>query len=94
MNPSVLPSREDMHTAHQQGEAAVLAVFDVLKAIGNLTARNQALEDQIAKNKVFCQPRSYIATAHKDGQRVLNVLVQALSETPYMPSFLPVQLTG
>src|SRR5215468_3494407 len=51
MNPSVLPSREEIGTAYQQGEEAVLALCDVLlQAIRDLAARNQALEDQIAKN--------------------------------------------
>jgi len=51
MNPDVLPSREDIRNAFQQGEEAVLAVFDTLTAIiRELTAKNQALEDQIGKN--------------------------------------------
>jgi transposase len=53
-----LPTREDMHTAYRQGEAAVLALFDELIAIiqqqaetiNALAARVQALEDQLAKN--------------------------------------------
>jgi transposase len=41
--------------------------------------------------KVFCQVRSYISTARKNGQRVLDVLYQALSRTPYSPSFIQAQ---
>ena len=51
MNPSLLPTREEIHTAYEQGEEAVLVVFDVLtRTIRDLKARNQALEDQLAKN--------------------------------------------
>jgi transposase len=43
-----LPSREEIHTAYQQGEEAVVALFE--ETLSKLVDRIQALEDQIAKN--------------------------------------------
>jgi transposase len=43
--------------------------------------------------KVFCQVRSYISTARKNGQRVLDALYQAFRCAPYLPAFIPTQPT-
>ena len=51
MKPSRMPSHEEIQAAYKQGEAAVLALFEVqAKLIQDLEARLEALEDQIAKN--------------------------------------------
>lgn len=46
-----IPSREDIRAAHQEGEEAVLALFDrLIEVVIGLSTRVQALEDQLAKN--------------------------------------------
>ena len=37
---------------------------------------------------VFCQVRSCISTARKNGQRILDVMCQAFTGTPYLPCFI------
>ena len=51
MTPSRLPTHEEVHAAYQQGEEAVIALFDGLHAvIRALEAQVQSQEDQRVKN--------------------------------------------
>ena len=51
MSQPPLPTREEVQAAYQQGEGAVLELFDrLLEVVGGLADRAQVLEDQLAKN--------------------------------------------
>jgi len=51
MMPIQIPSHEEVHAVYQQGEEAVIALFDQMtQTLLLLAERVQALEDRLAKN--------------------------------------------
>ena len=48
MEPTQLPTDEEIREAYRQGEEAVIVLFH--RTVGQLAARLQALEDRVSKN--------------------------------------------
>ena len=68
MNEPHLPNRDEVRTAYQQGEEAVVELVDgLIKIIGSLAARVQALEDQLAQKAdevvILEKPDDYYAVS-------------------------------